>query len=299
MTKKPKTTYHFLTLHKAHPSPTPLQNLHKLHHSSILTPQNHHKTTARTTQKLHNPLPSEKKRFSNHKKSHNRLSFNTITEKQMTKETIQPESETQKTIIKPFSAQARYAKQRKPSWTFLCSSKICETKKTFMNLSLFKQVMRNSKNLHDAFLFNRGMRKEVRSHICDRPRVIPYLSIRSQPPTLHQIYRVTKQLQTRSWTENPREKRKKRKPMHNVPKKKQNEKKKIKMTTCMLFSCLLNTTYKRKTYFFSFINGQQRPPKWPINLQNMPNGVAKHAKPRRDTCPIVTRKMPFRNAKHA
>ncbi len=42
MSKKPKPTYLFLTLHKAYPSPTPVQNLknhHKLHNSSILTPQ--------------------------------------------------------------------------------------------------------------------------------------------------------------------------------------------------------------------------------------------------------------------
>lgn len=87
----------------------------------------------------------------------------------MTIETIQPESETQKTIIKPFSVQARYAKLKNLHIAFLCSSKVCETQKPSYCLS----GMRNSKNLHDAFLFNRGMRKEVRSHICDRPRVIP------------------------------------------------------------------------------------------------------------------------------
>lgn len=47
MSKKPKPTYLFLTLHKVHPSPTPLQNL-KLHHSSILTPQNHRENTPKT-----------------------------------------------------------------------------------------------------------------------------------------------------------------------------------------------------------------------------------------------------------
>ena len=75
----------------------------------------------------------------------------------MTIETIQPESETQKTIIKPFSLKSRYANEKNQHKTFLGSSKGCETKKTFMNLSLF----------------NIDMRKEVRSHICDRPRVIP------------------------------------------------------------------------------------------------------------------------------
>ena len=55
MSEMPKPTYLFLTLHKAHPSPTPLQNLknhHKLHHSSILTPpkqpKNHHENTPKT-----------------------------------------------------------------------------------------------------------------------------------------------------------------------------------------------------------------------------------------------------------
>lgn len=53
--EKPKPTYLSLTLHKAHPSPNPLQNLknhHKLHHSSILTPpkqpKNHHENTPKT-----------------------------------------------------------------------------------------------------------------------------------------------------------------------------------------------------------------------------------------------------------
>lgn len=91
----------------------------------------------------------------------------------MTKETIQPESETQKTILKASSCKERYAKRKNLHRTFLISIEVCETKKTFMNLSLFKQGMRKEENLHDTFLFNRGMRKEVRSHICDRPRVTP------------------------------------------------------------------------------------------------------------------------------
>ena len=42
--EKAKAHIPFLNLHKAHPSPTPLQNL-KLHHSSILTPQKHRENT--------------------------------------------------------------------------------------------------------------------------------------------------------------------------------------------------------------------------------------------------------------
>lgn len=201
----------------------------------------------------------------------------------MTTETIQPESETQKTIIKPFSFQSRYSNEKNHYKTFLCSSKVCETQKTFMMHSCSIEVCEKK--------FGR-----IFATVRESP---PYLSIRSQPPTLHQIYRVTKQLQTRSWTEKQREKRKKRKHKHNVPKKKQNEKKKIKMTTCVLFSCLLKPTYKRNTYFLSFIKGKQRPPKWPINPQNMPNGVAKHAKPRPETCQAEARKMPNRDAIHA
>ena len=118
----------------------------------------------------------------------------------MTKETIQPESETQKTIIKPFSLKSRYANEKNYHKTFLCSSKICETKKTFKNLSLFNQGMRKEENLHIASL--------ISSEVCEKKfgRIFatvrespPYLSIRSQPPTLHHIYRITKQkLQTRS-----------------------------------------------------------------------------------------------------
>ena len=62
--EKPKPRYYFLTLHKAHPSPTPLQNLknhHKLHHSSILTPQkqpkNHRENTPKTA---HHPTLRKK-----------------------------------------------------------------------------------------------------------------------------------------------------------------------------------------------------------------------------------------------
>lgn len=139
--------------------------------------------------------------------------------------------------------------------------------------------MRNKENLHIAF--------HISSEVCEKKfgRIFatvressPYLSIRSQAPTLHHIYRITKQKRkTRSWSENKSKKGRSANPCVNVLKTKQNEKKKIKMTPCMLFSSLLKHTYKRNTYFFSFINGQQRQPKWPINPQNMPNGVAKDA----------------------
>lgn len=166
--------------------------------------------------------------------------------------------------------------------------------------------MRNKENLHIAF--------HISSEVCEKKfgRIFatvressPYLSIKSQPPTLHHIYRITKQkIKTRSWSEKPgaeaknqEQKRKKRKPMRKRTKNETKRKKKIKMIPCMLFSCLLKPTYKRNTYFFSFINGQQRPTEWPINTQNMPNGVAKHAKPRPARCLTETRYMPNRNTK--
>ena len=181
----------------------------------------------------------------------------------MTIETIQPESETKKTFIKPFSARARYAKQRKPSWTFLCSSKVCEKK--------FDRIFATV------------------------PESPPFLSNRSLPPYPPTIDRITKQrYKPRAKPKNQEQKRKKGKPMHKRTKNETKRKKKIKITTCMLFSSLLKHTHKRNTYFFSFINGQQKPSKWPINLQNMPNGVAKHAKPRHERCPFAMPNMPNR-----
>ena len=132
-----------------------------------------------------------------------------------------------------------------------------------MNLSLFKQGMRKEENLHDTFLFNRDMRKEVRSHICDRPRVPPLtLATEACPPYPPTIDRITKQrYKPRAKPKNQEQKRKKGKPMHKRTKNETKRKKKIKITTCMLFSSLLKHTHKRNTYFFSFINGQQKPSK--------------------------------------
>ena len=66
MSEKPKPTYLFLTLHKAHPSPTPLQNLNnhrKLHHSSILTPQKQPKNHRENTLKTTHPTTLRKKKL--------------------------------------------------------------------------------------------------------------------------------------------------------------------------------------------------------------------------------------------
>ena len=61
---KTKAHIPFLNLHKAHPSPTPLQNLknhHKLNHSSILTPQKQPKNQRENTPKTaHHPTLRKK-----------------------------------------------------------------------------------------------------------------------------------------------------------------------------------------------------------------------------------------------
>ena len=147
----------------------------------------------------------------------------------MTIETIQPESETKKTFIKPFSAQARYAKQRKPSWTFLCSSKVCEKKKTFMILSCSIEICEKK--------FGR-----IFATVRESP---PFLSNRSLPPYPPTIDRITKQrYKPRAKPKNQEEKRKKGKSMHKRTKNETKRKKKIKITTCMLFSSLLKHTHK-------------------------------------------------------
>ena len=46
----------------------------------------------------------------------------------MTKETIQPESETLKNIIKPFTFQSKYANEKKHHKTFLISIEVCKRK---------------------------------------------------------------------------------------------------------------------------------------------------------------------------
>lgn len=174
----------------------------------------------------------------------------------------------EKTFIEPFSVQARYAKRRKPSWYFPVQS-------------------RYAKRSSVAYL---------------RPSGSPTLTLATEtcPPYPPTIDRITKQrYKPRAKPKNQEQKRKKGKPMHKRTKNETKRKKKIKITTCMLFSSLLKHTHKKNTYFFSFINGQQKPSKWPINLQNMPNGVAKHAESRHERCLTETRYMPNRNTKDA
>lgn len=79
----------------------------------------------------------------------------------MTKETIQPESETQKTILKASSCKERYAKRKKLHRTFLISIEVCEKK--------FGRIFANV------------------------PESPPFLSNRSLPPYPPTIDRITKQ----------------------------------------------------------------------------------------------------------
>lgn len=160
-----------------------------------------------------------------------------------------------------------------------------QTKRTIIKPFSIKQGMRNSENLQITFLISSEVSEKKFGRIFATVRESPpYLSIRSQSPTLHQIYRVTKQLQTRSWTEKPRAKKKKGKPMHKLTKNETKRKRKIKMTPCMLFSYLLKHTHKRNSYFFSKINGQHCRKNNPLTyktclmaLRNMPNRGAIHA----------------------
>lgn len=91
------------------------------------------------------------------------------------------------------------------------------------------------------------MRKEVRSHICDRPRVTPLtLATEACPPYPPTIDRITKQrYKPRAKPKNQEQKRKKGKPMHKRTKNETKRKEKIKKNPCMLFSCLLKQTYKK------------------------------------------------------
>ena len=171
----------------------------------------------------------------------------------MTKETIQPESETQKTILKASSCKERYAKRKNLHRTFLISIEVCEKK--------FGRIFATV------------------------PESPPFLSNRSLPPYPPTIDRITKQrYKPRAKPKNQEQKRKKGKPMHKRTKNETKRKKKIKITTCMLFSSLLRHTYKRNTYFFSFINGQRSRQNDPLTcktclmaLRNMPNRGTKDA----------------------
>lgn len=87
--------------------------------------------------------------------------------------------------------------------------------------------------------------------------------------------------------------------MHKLTKNETKRKKENKNDYLCAFFMFIKYNIQKKTYFFSFIKGKQRPPKWPINLQNMPNGVAKHAKPRPERCLTEMRYMANRNTKDA
>ena len=133
-------------------------------------------------------------------------------------------------LHEPFSVQAKNAKRKNLHRTFLISIEVCEKK--------FGRI----------FATVREPTLTLATETCP-----PY------PPTIN---RITKQrYKPRAKPKNQEEKRKKGKPMHKRTKNETKRKNKIKITTCMLFSSLLKHTDKRNTYFFSLINGQQKPSK--------------------------------------
>ena len=146
--------------------------------------------------------------------------------------------------------------------------------------------MRKEKTFIEPFSFQSRYAK--RSSVAYlRPSQSHPLSLATEacPPYPPTIDRITKQrYKPRAKPKNQEQKRKKRKPMHKRTKNETKRKKKIKITTCMLFSSLLRHTYKRNTYFFSFINGQRSRQNDPLTcktclmaLRNMPNRGTKDA----------------------
>ena len=146
--------------------------------------------------------------------------------------------------------------------------------------------MRKEKTFIEPFSFQSRYAK--RSSVAYlRPYGSPTLTLATEtcPPYPPTIDRITKQrYKPRAKPKNQEQKRKKGKPMHKRTKNETKRKKKIKITTCMLFSSLLRHTYKRNTYFFSFINGQRSRQNDPLTcktclmaLRNMPNRGTKDA----------------------
>lgn len=123
--------------------------------------------------------------------------------------------------------------------------------------------MRKEKTFIEPFSFqSRYAKRSSVAYLRPSQSPPPFLSNRSLAPYPPTIDRITKQrYKPRAKPKNQEQKRKKGKPMNKRTKNETKRKKKIKITTCMLFSSLLKHTYKRNTYFFSFINGQQKPSK--------------------------------------
>ena len=116
-------------------------------------------------------------------------------------------------LHEPFSVQAKNAKRKNLHRTFLISIEVCEKK--------FGRIFATV------------------------PESPPFLSNRSLSPLPSTIDRITKQrYKPRANPKNQEQKRKKGKPMHKRTKNETKRKKKIKITTCMLFSSLLRHTYK-------------------------------------------------------
>ena len=116
-------------------------------------------------------------------------------------------------LHEPFSVQAKNAKRKNLHRTFLISIEVCEKK--------FGRI----------FATVREPTLTLATETC------PHL-----PST---IDRITKQrYKPEANPKNQEQKRKKGKPMHKRTKNETKRKKKIKITTCMLFSSLLKHTHK-------------------------------------------------------
>ena len=127
-------------------------------------------------------------------------------------------------LHEPFSVQAKNAKRKNLHRTFLISIEVCEKK--------FGRIFATV------------------------PESPPFLSNRSLPPYPPTIDRITKQrYKPRAKPKNQEQKRKKGKPMH---KRTLNEKNN-KNETMYAFFIFIKAHIQRNTYFFSFINGQQKP----------------------------------------
>ena len=146
--------------------------------------------------------------------------------------------------------------------------------------------MRKEKTFIEPFSFqSRYAKRSSVAYLRPSQSHPPSLATEACPPYPPTIDRITKQrYKPRAKPKNQEQKRKKGKPMHKRTKNETKRKKKIKITTCMLFSSLLRHTYKRNTYFFSFINGQRSRQNDPLTcktclmaLRNMPNRGTKDA----------------------
>ena len=137
-----------------------------------------------------------------------------------------------------------------------------QTKRTIIKPFSVKQGMRNSENLQITFLISSEVSEKKFGRIFATVRESPpYLIIRSQPPTLHQIYRVTKQVQTRSCTKNREQKSRSANPCITYPKRNKT-KKEDKNDTLYAFFMFIKAHTQKKNLLLIFH-------KWPARAAKM------------------------------